>query len=73
MNDLLEQEAAIVTDPGRGRAPEGRFRSLLLPLVAFAGLAVFLGILAVWVPRVDLIVWIGVTLALAGVDFFVKR
>jgi hypothetical protein len=46
---------------------------LILKLLAYAILAIFLGILWWWVPRIDLGVVIGVTLLLAGIDIFVKR
>ena len=72
MNDIAEKEAESLNAP-EGRVREGRFRSLVLPVLAFAGLAAFLGILAVWVPRVDLITVIGATLLLAFWDFFVRR
>ena len=72
MSDLAERESEVAVDPP-GRVPEGRFRSVVLPVIAFAALATFLGILGWWVPRVDLLVVIGATLLLAGVDFFVRR
>lgn len=40
----------------------------IIALVAFVILAGFLGILIYKVPRVDLIVLVGITLALAGWD-----
>lgn len=46
---------------------------LILKLLAFATLAAFLGILFAWVPRIDLAIVLGLTLALAGIDFFIKR
>ena len=72
MNDLAKRESDVTLTPP-GRVPEGRFRSLVLPVLAFLALAVFLGILGWWVPRVDLLVVIGATLTLAAVDFFVRR
>lgn len=44
-----------------------------LATLAFLVLAGFLGILAYKVPSPDLIVVLGVTLALAGFDFFFHR
>ena len=73
MSDPIQREADATNAPDRGRVPEGRLRSLALPLLAFAGLVAFLGILAVWVPRVDLVVWIAATVLLVAVDFFVRR
>lgn len=43
----------------------------LMAFVAFALLAVFLGILAWFVPRLDLGIAIGVTLLLVFFDFFI--
>ncbi len=45
----------------------------ILALVAFGVLAAFLAVLIFKVPRVDLIVVVGITLALAGWDFFSHR
>lgn len=45
----------------------------VLTLVAFGVLAAFLAILIYKVPRVDLILVVGITLALAGWDFFGRR
>ena len=73
MNDLAEREAEATNAPGRGTVPEGRIPSLPFRIVAFAGLVAFLGVLAVWVPRVDLLVWIGATVLLVAVDLFVRR
>lgn len=73
MSDMTEREAEATVAPGRGSVPEGRMRSLALRILAFAGLVVFLGVLAAWVPRVDLVVWIGFTIVLVAVDFFVRR
>ncbi len=42
----------------------------LMRAAAFAALVGFLGVLVVWVPRVDLTAVILVTLALAGYDLF---
>ncbi|WP_170308650.1 hypothetical protein [Ancylobacter pratisalsi] len=42
----------------------------LMALLAFAALAAFLSILVIWVPRVDLAVWVAVTLLCAGYDMF---
>ena len=42
----------------------------ILAILAFGFLAAFLGILVVYVPRLDLAVAVAVTLALAGWDFF---
>lgn len=72
MGDLTEREAEA-TGSDRGTVPEGRYRSLILPVLAFAMLVVFLGILAFWVPRLDLVVWIAFTVGLVAVDFFVFR
>ncbi|NNU80866.1 hypothetical protein HMH01_10490 [Halovulum dunhuangense] len=41
----------------------------LMALLAFAVLTGFLAILAIWVPRVDLIAVIALTIALVGYDF----
>ena len=46
---------------------------IVLPLLAFAALATFLGILLYRVPRLDLGTVIVATLVLAAMDFFVKR
>lgn len=46
---------------------------IILKLLAFALLAAFLGILFIWVPRVDLGVVLAITVILAGIDFFVIR
>lgn len=46
---------------------------LILKAFAFAILAAFLGILVIWVPRIDLGLVIAVTLVLTGIDFFWKR
>ena len=43
------------------------------PAIAFAGLAAFLLILLVGVPRLDLGVVIGLTLLLAFIDFFIHK
>jgi hypothetical protein len=69
---LLQREADA-TDAPKGRTPEGRFRSLALPILAFLTLVAFLGVLVVWVPRLDLISVVTLTLLLAAYDFFVKR
>ncbi len=45
----------------------------ILAFVAFGVLVAFLAILVVKVARVDLIVVVGITLALAGWDFFARR
>lgn len=45
----------------------------VLPLFAFAGLVVFLGVLFAGVPRLDLGLVIAFTLLLAVLDFFVLR
>lgn len=45
----------------------------IIKLLAFALLVAFLGILLWWVPRVDLGVVLGITVVLAGIDFFWKR
>lgn len=42
----------------------------LMALLAFAVLAAFLLILVIWVPRVDLAVWVAFTLLCAGYDMF---
>ena len=42
----------------------------LLALLAFAAIAVFLLILAVEVPSIDLIIIVAVTLAVVAYDFF---
>lgn len=73
MSDMAERQADVTNHPDRGTVPEGRLRSLLLRLIAFAGLVAFLGVLAAWVPRPDLLVWIGLTVLLVAVDFFVRR
>ena len=72
MSDLVERESEVTRSPP-GRVPEGRLRGILLPLLAFVALAVFLGILGWWVPRLDLIVVIALTLILAAIDFFARR
>ena len=72
MNDVAKREAQSVNEP-TGRVEEGRYRSVTLRVVAFAALALFLGILAAWVPRVDLISVIAATLILTFWDFFVRR
>ena len=41
--------------------------------LAFVILAAFLSILVIWVPRIDLMIVLGVTVVLVGIDFFVKR
>lgn len=69
----VTQREADATNAPEGRAPEGRFGSLALPVIAFLVLAAFLGILIVWVPRIDLIAVVSVTLILVAYDFFVKR
>ncbi|CUH39126.1 hypothetical protein JSE7799_01847 [Jannaschia seosinensis] len=69
----MTQREADATNAPKGRAPEGRFKSLALPVLAFLVLAAFLGVLVVWVPRIDLIAVVAVTLGLAAYDFFVKR
>ncbi|MFZ3585067.1 hypothetical protein ACOI1H_23460 [Loktanella sp. DJP18] len=69
----MTQREADATNAAKGRAPEGRFRSLLLPVFAFLVLAAFLGVLIVWVPRIDLAAVVAVTLVLVAYDFFVKR
>ncbi len=45
---------------------------MVLKLIAFGLLVGFLGILFAWVPRVDLGIVIGLTVVLAGIDFFWK-
>lgn len=45
----------------------------ILPVLAFLLLAGFLGILFIWVPRVDLGVIIGLTLLLVAIDFFFSK
>ena len=72
MSDLAERESEVTRAPP-GRAPEGRSRTIILPVVAFAALATFLGVLGWWVPRIDLTVVIALTLLLAAIDFFVRR
>lgn len=70
-----ERQAEARIEPA-GQVRQGRLGgigSMVLPALAFAGLAVFLGILAVWVPRIDLLTVIAFTLLLAGWDFFVRR
>lgn len=44
----------------------------LLAFFAFATLVGFLGILVLWVPRVDIAVIVGLTIVLVGIDFFLK-
>ncbi len=68
----IRREAAATNAP-EGRVPEGRFRSRLLPILAFLALAAFLGVLVVWVPRLDLGAVVAVTLGLAAWDFFADR
>jgi hypothetical protein len=46
---------------------------MILKLIAYAMLVGFLGILFIWVPRVDLAIVLGTTVLLAGIDFFWKR
>lgn len=70
--NIMQREAGATNAP-KGRKPEGRFRSLALPVLAFLVLASFLGVLVVWVPRIDLLAVVAVTLGLVVVDFFVKR
>ncbi len=69
---MIRREAAATAEP-EGRVPEGRFRSRLLPILAFLALAAFLGVLVVWVPRLDLGAVVAVTLGLAAWDFFADR
>ncbi|MDH3265299.1 MAG: hypothetical protein OEM24_15030 [Paracoccaceae bacterium] len=45
----------------------------IIKLLAFALLVAFLGILFAWVPRVDLAFVLGITVILAGIDFFWKK
>lgn len=45
----------------------------ILAVFAFAVFLAFLGILFIWVPRIDLGVVLAITLGLAFVDFFIKR
>ena len=78
---MIEREAEATNAPRPGTAAEGPSggrggrgaASLVLPILAFAALVAFLGILAAWVPRVDLVAWIAVTIVLVAVDFFVRR
>ncbi len=45
----------------------------IISILAFLTLAAFLGILFLWVPRVDLGLVLGATLALAGYDFLIRK
>ena len=45
----------------------------LMALLAFSVLVGFLGVLVVYVPRVDLTVAIAITVLLAGWDFFFAK
>ena len=45
----------------------------ILKILAFGVLVAFLGILVIWVPRLDLGLVIALTLVLTGIDFFWKR
>ena len=60
---------STITSPNRWADMTDTF----LKLLAFAFLAGFLGILFLWVPRIDLGIVLGITLLLAGIDFFWKR
>ncbi len=44
----------------------------LIKILAFGLLVAFLGILWAWVPRLDLAIVLGLTVILAGIDFFVR-